>query len=177
MAGTEGTYDDTFLFYGRPQEYNWRILGEQKVLSLCTVKKMWLKRMEHIPWLVQNTRFLRDCWVLEAIPKSPSYVYAKRILWVDKKTAWAYATSIYDHSGRLWKIGEAGSIPTKIGPRMDGEIGQTHGYYTIIDLLGRRGTLYEYQVEDEKGRQHGTLGCGLTPDMFGVDMLTIRGKR
>ena len=45
----------------------------------------------------------RDCFVIEAVPKRKNWYYAKRIIWVDKKTGGNIYEQYYDRKGRLFK--------------------------------------------------------------------------
>ncbi len=45
----------------------------------------------------------RSCFVIEAVPKKKNWYYAKRIIWVDKKTGGNIYEEYYDRRGRLFK--------------------------------------------------------------------------
>ncbi len=174
FGGTDSTYDDIRGFDGRPGEHNWRLIGEQKILVGVDTQVPHKRK----GFLIPAPRALRDCWVVEAIPKQKGYVYAKKVMWVDKGfCALPWHFMVYDHQGRLWKVGEDFNTAMRTGPNRDGGFVVLDQSYVWIDLLAKRGTVYEWLGYDENGNQSCYCNSGLTPDMFGVDVLRKRGRR
>jgi len=48
---------------------------------------------------------LRDTYVVEAIPKDPSHIYSKKLLYIDAATYQMFWGNYYDRQGKLWTIG------------------------------------------------------------------------
>lgn len=52
----------------------------------------------------------RNCWVIEAKPKSPDYQYSRMKGWIDKENYIAMKMELYDKKGKLSKIMEMGEV-------------------------------------------------------------------
>jgi len=75
-----------------------------------------------------------NCWVIEATPKDPNYVYSKRTWWIDPLLNDIGLCDIYDRKGRLWK---------SITMRMFTE-GDIHHSHTMefCDYINTHGTIW-----------------------------------
>lgn len=45
---------------------------------------------------------LRDTYVIEAVPKDPSHIYSRKLLFADSATWWTWLGQFYDRQERLW---------------------------------------------------------------------------
>jgi outer membrane lipoprotein-sorting protein len=52
----------------------------------------------------------RNCWVIEAKPKSSDYQYSRMLGWIDKENYIALKMELYDRKGKLAKIMEMGEV-------------------------------------------------------------------
>jgi outer membrane lipoprotein-sorting protein len=76
FMGSDFTYDD--LGDRHPNEDNHKLLREETVEG-------------------------KDCYVIESVPKDPSYMYSKTITWVMKDNYLGLKREFYDNKGRLLK--------------------------------------------------------------------------
>jgi len=141
FGGTDCTYDDITLYMGRCLENEYKIAGEQKILTTISVLPPykpagWARKgvFEEEPYMVT------DCYILEAKPVDPNYIYSKRVIWIDKKTWQSAVSQVYDKKGTLWKTGynNTAKIKTGIGDYMSYGIG-----FWWYDHQASRGTVYE----------------------------------
>lgn len=175
FAGTVATYDDIRGFQGRPLEYTWKLVGEQKVLCAALEAKTPFPRNAEGLWT--NERTVRDCWIVEAVPVNSSYVYKKRRFWIDKDCYVPWHETVYDAQGREWKVFENFNAPVHAGKNADGELVIIEQSFIWLDLLDLSYTLLEYVGWDEKGNQTGKLSVGLEKDWFSIGTLEKRGRR
>lgn len=110
VAGTS-TYDDTFLFNGSPERYDWTMLGKKEMLvpyncydfvfqtpMLDAMGPKFLKP-EYIRWEKHRV------WILEANLKEGSrHLYSKRRFYIDEDSWAALAAENYDARGNLWRV-------------------------------------------------------------------------
>jgi len=52
----------------------------------------------------------KNCWVIEAKPKSADYQYSRMLGWIDKETYIAMKMELYDKKGKLAKVMEMGDV-------------------------------------------------------------------
>ena len=175
FGGTVATYDDIRGFQGRPFEYNWELVDEREVLCTALPNKTPIDRNEAGLWDAEVT--IRDCWVVDAVPKDESYVYAKRRFFIDKENYVPWHEIVYDAQGREWKVYQNFNAPIRIGPDAEGELCVSEQSFLWIDLLTHNYTLLEYIGWNEEGEQTGKMSCGLEKDWFSVGTLRKRGRR
>jgi hypothetical protein len=110
VAGTS-TYDDSFIFNGSPERFDWKLIGKQEMLIpyssydfvfqakvTDTLGKKFLNP-DYIRWEKHRV------WVVEADLKEGSrHLYKKRRFYVDEDTWTAMASDAYDARGNLWRI-------------------------------------------------------------------------
>ncbi|MDX9789147.1 MAG: DUF1329 domain-containing protein [Desulfobacterales bacterium] len=175
FAGTVMTWDDIRGFQGRPLEYEWRIIGETRVLCAALNNKTPHKRDENGMWIAPRT--MRDCWLVDAIPKDKSYVYSKRRIWIDKECFIPWHVIVYDQQGREWKVMEDFNSTVYIGPNKDGDYCTNEQGFNWFDLLSETYTLLQYVGWDENGNQNATLSSGLDKSWFTIENIAKRGRR
>lgn len=175
FAGTVATYDDIRGFQGRPMEYKWNLVGEQRLLCAALDAKTPFQRNENGLWT--NDRTIRDCWIVDAIPVSSSHVYKKRRFWIDKEIYVPWHEIVYDAQDRAWKVFENYNAPVYTGKNADGELVIIEQAFIWLDLLDNSYTLLEYVGWDGNGQQTGKLSVGLERDWFSLGTLQKRGTR
>jgi len=110
VAGTS-TYDDSYLWNGSPERYNWTLLGKKemyipyscydfnfkyKVEELLGAKFF---KPETVRWEKHRV------WVVEANLKEGSrHLYSKRRYYIDEDSWTALAGETYDGRGNLWRV-------------------------------------------------------------------------
>ncbi len=114
IFGTDSTYDD-YASWGQrlnPEIMDFKMLGVKEILWPAYVNHTGWKKGEYFKdkgGLIQLPWCRRKVYVLEIDIKDPSYMYSKRILYVDKEIGDfrpLYA-EYYDQRGRLWRTYEA----------------------------------------------------------------------
>jgi hypothetical protein len=104
------TYDETWLFNGALNRYNWKLLGKKEMFILynCyktdlapSVKEIFMPGHVNPDWYRWE---LHRVWVVEATLKEGSrHVYAKRVMFFDEDS-WALSqVDMYDGKGNLWR--------------------------------------------------------------------------
>jgi hypothetical protein len=110
VAGTS-TYDDSFLFNGSPERFDWKLVGKQEMIVPYsnydflfqaevedTLGDKFLKP-EYIRWEKHRV------WVVEAtIKEGQRHLYSKRRFYIDEDTWSAVASEMYDGRGELWRV-------------------------------------------------------------------------
>ncbi len=105
LFGQDTDQDSYGGYAGNIAWMDWRFLGEKTVLASFSA--------EHMPvvWGEPSGDFMhgdvwepRDCWVVEGISRLPQYAYSKRVIYLDKETAFIAYSDIYDTAGELWKM-------------------------------------------------------------------------
>ncbi|MBM3105194.1 MAG: DUF1329 domain-containing protein [Pseudomonas sp.] len=114
IASSDGlrTADDTDLFNGSPDRYNWKLVGKKEVyipynnykVSSPDVKYADLLKQGHLN--PQYTRYeLHRVWVVEGTLKSTArHIYSKRVLFLDEDSWGAALVDQYDGRGQLWRV-------------------------------------------------------------------------
>ncbi|MFG0379646.1 DUF1329 domain-containing protein [Pseudomonas sp. zbq_18] len=114
IGASEGlrTADDTDMFNGAPDRYDWKLLGKKEMyipynnyrLAAQGVKYKDVLQVGHInPQLTRNE--LHRVWVVEGTLKpGVRHVYAKRTLFLDEDSWQAAVMDQYDSRGELWRV-------------------------------------------------------------------------
>ncbi|MGI9280924.1 MAG: DUF1329 domain-containing protein [Endozoicomonas sp.] len=117
IAASDGlrTADDTDIYNGAPNRYNWVLKGKKELYipyhnyELINPKLKYediLKRGHVNP---EHTRYeLHRVWVIEGQIKPGSrHVYSKRVLYLDEDSWGAAVLDQYDSRGNLWRVSMA----------------------------------------------------------------------
>ncbi|RJG13757.1 DUF1329 domain-containing protein [Pseudomonas cavernicola] len=114
IAAADGlrTADDTDMFNGAPDRYDWKLVGKKEVyipynnykVSSPDVKYADLLQVGHLnPALTRNE--LHRVWVVEGTLKSGArHIYSKRTLFLDEDSWQAAEVDQYDGRGELWRV-------------------------------------------------------------------------
>jgi hypothetical protein len=119
--GTAGatTFDDTFIFNGSMDRFNFKLLGKKEMLvpynayaAVYQSKQDELLKPNHL-----NPDFVRwelhRVWVVEAtLKEGKRHVYSKRTFYLDEDSWAALASDEYDARGQLWRTGLAYMAPS-----------------------------------------------------------------
>ena len=117
ISASEGlrTADDTDMFNGAPDRYDWKLLGKKELyipynnyrLAADGVKYEDVLQIGHInPALTRNE--LHRVWVVEGTLKPGArHVYGKRTLFLDEDSWQAAVVDQYDTRGELWRVSVA----------------------------------------------------------------------
>lgn len=117
IAASEGlrTADDTDMFNGSPDRYDWTLVGKKEIyipynnykVSSPQVKYVDLLKIGHLN--PQYTRYeLHRVWVVEGTLKpNARHIYSKRVLFLDEDSWGAAVVDQYDGRGDLWRVSMA----------------------------------------------------------------------
>ena len=117
IASSDGlrTADDTDLFNGSPDRYDWKLKGKQEVYIPYNNYKVGSPEVKYAQLLTpghlnpQFTRYeLHRVWVVEGTLKPGSrHIYSKRVLFLDEDSWGAALVDQYDGRGELWRVSMA----------------------------------------------------------------------
>lgn len=145
-AGTS-TFDDSYVFSGGMDRYDWKLVGKKEVLVPYNAFKLAYAKD---PYAVTtpnhlNPDFVRwelhRVWVVEAtLKEGKRHIYAKRTFYLDEDSWYALASDQYDARGQLYRAGFMAFTPFYEQPS-PGSTSQffydfATGSYNIIGLLG-----------------------------------------
>ncbi len=145
-AGTS-TFDDSFVFSGAMDRYDWKLVGKKEMLVPYNAYKLAYAKDPYAVTTPKhvNPDFLRwelhRVWVVEATLKpGKRHIYAKRTFYLDEDTWYALASDQYDARGQLYRAGFTAFTPAYEQPA-PGATAQffydfATGSYNIIGLLG-----------------------------------------
>ncbi|MGX5219946.1 DUF1329 domain-containing protein [Pseudomonas segetis] len=114
IAAADGlrTADDTDMFNGAPDRYDWKLLGKKEIyipynnykVTSPDVKYDDLLKEGHLnPAYTRNE--LHRVWVVEGTLKSSArHIYSKRTLYLDEDSWQAAVVDQYDGRGELWRV-------------------------------------------------------------------------
>ncbi|MDX9789128.1 MAG: DUF1329 domain-containing protein [Desulfobacterales bacterium] len=112
VAGA-ATYDDTFLFTGSPDRYDWKILGKKEmIVPYNSYNAAIHPTLESVDQYI-GPRFVNpDCnrfevhrvWVIEgALKPGKRHIYGRRTLYLDEDSWTALMTDEYDQRDELYR--------------------------------------------------------------------------
>jgi hypothetical protein len=138
LAPSEFNFDDIKSFNGKMTDFNYRFLGERKMLANFVQRHVPFHRKsgDYLP--LDEEWEIQDAYVLEITPKNPNYCYPRKVLYIDKvylETIW---TIVWDSKGNYWKEQFAPRIPVKLS---DGQEILSTGTITIVNVQNGRSTL------------------------------------
>jgi len=138
LAPSEFNFDDIKSFSGKMTDFNYRFLGERKMLANFVQRHVPFHRKsgDYLP--LDEEWEIQDAYVLEITPKNPNYCYPRKVLYIDKvylETIW---TIVWDSKGSYWKEQFAPRIPVKLS---DGQEILSTGTITIVNVQNGRSTL------------------------------------
>jgi hypothetical protein len=110
VAGTS-TYDDSFIWNGSPERFDWTLLGKKEMLIPYTSYEFVFQTQvtDALGEKFLNPDVIRwekhRVWVVEANLKEGSrHLYSKRRFYVDEDSWTALASEAYDGRGNLWRV-------------------------------------------------------------------------
>ena len=138
LAPSEFNLDDINSFNGKITEFNYKYLGDKKILANIS--------QEHLPFARKQGDYLPqdekwevvDTYVLEITPKDSSYCYPKKLLHLNKVTFDTHWTMIWDKRGEYWKEQFGFFTPVKLA---DGREAWSVGDVVIVNVQNGRSTI------------------------------------
>jgi uncharacterized protein YxjI len=138
LAPSEFNLDDINSFNGKITDFNYKYLGDKKILANIS--------QEHLPFARKPGDYLPldekwevvDTYVLEITPKDPNYCYPKKVLHLNKVTFDTHWTLIWDKRGEYWKEQFGFFTPVKLA---DGREVWSVGDVVIVNVQNGRSTI------------------------------------
>ncbi len=138
LAPSEFNLDDINSFNGKITDFNYKLLGEKKVLANTSqeILPFHRKQGDYLP--LDEKWELVDTYVLEVTPKDPNYCYPRKLLHLNKVTFDTHWTLIWDKRGEYWKE-QFGMFTSVKLP--DGREVWSVGDVTIVNVQNGRSTI------------------------------------
>jgi uncharacterized protein YxjI len=138
LAPSEFNLDDINSFNGKITDFNYKFLGEKKMLANLS--------QEHLPFNRKQGDYLPldekwevvDTYVLEITPKDPNYCYPRKLLHLNKMTFDTHWTLVWDKRGEYWKEQFGMFTPVKLG---DGREVWSVADVVIVNVQNGRSTI------------------------------------
>lgn len=149
-AGTS-TYDDSYVFSGGMDRFDWKLVGKKELFVPYNAYKMAYAKD---PYAVATPKHLNPdfvrwelhrVWVVEAtLKEGKRHIYSKRTFYLDEDSWYALASDQYDARGQLYRSGFMAMTPFYEQPA-PGSIAQffydfATGSYNVIGLVGAHST-------------------------------------
>jgi len=106
MLGMDYIPEDGYGFNGKVYEHTWKYLGKKTVLVTMNLATHPEAGGPH-QWVPHKARWeLRECHVIEQIPKNPNHPYSHKLIFIDSETFWTTWMLAYDRTGQLLRMGQ-----------------------------------------------------------------------
>lgn len=179
IAASDGlrTADDTDLYNGAPDRFDWTLLGKKEIYIPYHNYELTSPELKYSDILMpghinpEHTRYeLHRVWVVEGkLKKGSRHVYSKRVLYLDEDSWGAAVVDQYDGRGNLWRVSMAYLINYYDLPTV------WTGLDTYHDLQARR-----YHVQGLANEEAGFVNFGQaipSRQYFKPSALRRRGRR
>lgn len=104
IPGMDFIPEDGYGFRGRISQHAWKYLGTKRVLATMNLANYPDFGGPH-KWVPHGARWeLRDCHVVEGVPKDTSHPYSRRVIFIDAQTFWATWMVAYDREGKIYRV-------------------------------------------------------------------------
>jgi uncharacterized protein YxjI len=138
LAPSEFNLDDINSFNGKITDFNYKYLGDKKILANISQEQLPFAR-KHGDYLPLEEKWhVVDTYVLEITPKDSSYCYPRKILHLNKVTFDTHWTLIWDKRGEYWKEQFGFFTPVKLA---DGREVWSVGDVVIVNVQNGRSTI------------------------------------
>jgi hypothetical protein len=150
IAPSEFNFDDINTFNGKVTNFNYRLLGEKKMLSNFSQEQVPFHRKsgDYLP--VDEGWEVQEAYVLEITPKDSSYCYPKKIVHIHKILFEALGDMIWDKKGNYWKETFAFLTPVKLP---DGRGVWSPGTVVMVNVQNGRSTVLTVARRFNQGYQ------------------------
>ena len=110
VAGTS-TYDDSFIFNGSPERYDWKLVGKKEMIIpySCYDFVFQQNALDVLGEKFINPETVRwekhRVWIVEGTLKEGSrHIYSKRRFYIDEDMWAALSADNYDARGNMWRV-------------------------------------------------------------------------
>jgi len=140
IAPSEFNFDDINSFGGKVTDFNYRFLGQFKMLGNFAQGQIPFQRKagDYLP--LKESWEVVETYGLEITPKDPGYCYPRKVLFFDTENFEALWTMIWDAKGNYWKEQFAFRRPVKLS---DGQSALSVGSVIIVNVQNGRSTLVD----------------------------------
>ncbi len=161
--GTAGatTFDDTFIFNGSMDRFNFKLVGKKEMFvpyndykAVYGSKQDDLLKPNHLN--PDDVRWeLHRVWVVEAtLKEGKRHVYSKRTFYLDEDSWAALASDEYDARGQLWRTGFAYMTPSYDVPApytdMFGHFDLVSRVYSLTGFIAETGGMRQVKALPER---------------------------
>jgi hypothetical protein len=110
VAGTT-TYDDSFIYNGSPERFNWKLVGKKEMIIPANNNKFVFDvKLEDAlgpkfldPGVIRWEK--RRVWVVDStLKEGQRHLYSRRTFYLDEDTWIAATGDMYDGRGQLWRL-------------------------------------------------------------------------
>jgi hypothetical protein len=138
LPPSEFNFDDINNFNGKITDFDFKFLGEKKMLGNLSQRQLPFRRKQGDYLPLEEDWEIVDTYVLEITPKNPDYCYPRKIVYVDKVYLEGLWTMIWDSKGNYWKETFAFRTPVKLP---DGREVSSVGTVVIVNVQNGRSTV------------------------------------
>jgi Protein of unknown function (DUF1329) len=138
LAPSEFNLDDINSFNGKITDFDYKFLGEKKMLANLSQEDFPFKRKQGDYLPLEEKWEVVDTYVLEVTPKDSGYCYPRKVLHLNKVTFDTHWTLIWDKRGEYWKEQFGMFTPVKLA---DGREVWSVGDVTIVNVQNGRSTI------------------------------------
>jgi hypothetical protein len=157
LQGNLAALDDLNLFDGKTNEFTYKLIGEQKVL---TIQDEPVRPVSAKPLQTQTVPYpsahytLADVYVVDIVSKDAVYPQSRKRIWMEKNTLYIYYAVVWDRAGKLWKVwhvptspvtipGDAGFVTSSSGFGVDVQFGMTNLVEFRLDKYNKGSLTWE----------------------------------
>jgi hypothetical protein len=150
IAPSEFNFDDINSFDGKVNDFNYRFLGQSKMLANFSQEEIpfYRKSGDYLP--LKEKWEVVDAYGLEITPKDPEYCYPRKVIYFDTETFETFWTMIWDARGSYWKEQFALRRPVTLA---DGQSVLSVGTVVIVNVQNGRSTLVDAVRSYNQGYQ------------------------
>lgn len=157
VEGSIVIYDDEFCWNGQITNNSYTLTGTRELLLPRHTDIQKLERRNGQALFNNLTRERIKTLAVDVVSKDPSYVYSKRVWYVDPETYIILATELYDRSGRFWKYIE------QFTQDIMTEQGEPKNYVVGCHVVDFKQTWAAVSTQTVRG-----VGMEVSPSMFTV---------
>ena len=138
LAPSEFNLDDINSFNGKITDFNYKFLGEKKILANLSQENLPFNRKpgDYLP--LDEKWEVVDTYVVEITPKNPDYCYPRKLLHLNKMTFDTHWTLMWDKRGDYWKEQFGMFTPVKLA---DGREVWSVADVVIVNVQNGRSTI------------------------------------
>jgi uncharacterized protein YxjI len=138
LAPSEFNLDDINSFNGKITDFNYKFLGEKKILANLSQENLPFNRKQGDYLPLDEKWEVVDTYVLEITPKNPDYCYPRKLLHLNKMTFDTHWTLMWDKRGDYWKEQFGMFTPVKLA---DGREVWSVADVVIVNVQNGRSTI------------------------------------